>query len=188
MTVEATGIPGALLVVPERHEDRRGFFMELWRQERYRDAGLPAAFAQDNLSFSEKGVLRGLHYQHPQAQGKLVSAVQGEVFDVAVDLRPGSPTFQQWTGRRLSAQNQRQLYVPEGCAHGFLALRPALVHYKCTAPYAPESDRTLAHDDPAFGIGWPLHDLDDAPVLSEKDAAAPRYDDAPAGTLPGRDA
>ena len=184
MTVTDTDVPGVRLVEPVRHTDARGFFMETWQRARYREAGLPARFVQDNLSFSEKGVLRGLHYQHPQAQGKLVSVLDGEVFDVAVDLRPSSPTFKQWTAHRLSRANGRQLYVPEGCAHGFLALTEALVHYKCTAPYAPDGDHTLAWNDPALAIDWPLGALEAAPVLSEKDAAAPRLADMPAEALP----
>lgn len=185
MIVTETKVPGALLIAPERHTDVRGFFMEMWNRTRYREAGLPPDFAQDNLSFSKAGVLRGLHYQHPQAQGKLVSVLEGRIFDVAVDLRPGSPAFETWTGHRLSHKNGRQLYVPEGCAHGFLAFTDALVHYKCTAPYAPEADRALAWDDPAFAIDWPLSDLDGAPVLSDKDADALRFADAPPEMLPG---
>lgn len=186
MTVTDTDVPGVRLVELVRHVDARGSFMEVWQQDRYREAGLPADFVQDNLSFSKKGVLRGLHYQHPQAQGKLVSVLDGEVFDVAVDLRPSSPTFKAWTAHRLSRENARQLYVPEGCAHGFLALTDALVHYKCTALYAPECERALAWDDPALGIDWPLEAVGDVPVLSEKDAAAPPLADAPDEALPGR--
>ena len=187
MTVTDTDLPGARLVEPVRHADARGSFMELWHRARYREeAGMPSAFVQDNVSVSERGVLRGLHYQHPQAQGKLVSVLAGDVFDVAVDLRPDSPAFKTWTGHRLSRANGRQLYVPEGCAHGFLVLSAeALVQYKCTAYYAPDCDRTLAWDDPAFAVDWPLDEIDGAPVLSEKDATAPTLAEAPPETLPG---
>ena len=186
MTVTETDVPGAHLVELERHADARGSLVELWQRDRYREAGLPARFAQDNLSFSKEGVLRGLHYQHPQAQGKLVSVLRGAVFDVAVDLRPSSPAFGEWTACRLSRRNARQLYVPKGCAHGFLALAGALVHYKCTARYAPDCERALAWDDPALSIKWPLAEVEGAPVLSEKDAAAPRLAEAPDEALPGR--
>jgi dTDP-4-dehydrorhamnose 3,5-epimerase len=185
MTATETDVPGVRLIEPVRYTDARGSFMEAWQQDRYCEAGLPAGFVQDNLSFSEKGVLRGLHYQHPQAQGKLVSVLRGAVFDVAVDLRPSSSVFEEWTAHRLSRENARQLYVPEGCAHGFLALTGALVHYKCTAPYAPDCERALAWDDPALGIDWPLEAAGGAPVLSEKDAAAPRLADMPDEALPG---
>ena len=185
MTVTDTDVPGVRLIEPARYADARGFFMEAWHRARYREAGLPADFVQDNLSFSKEGVLRGLHHQHPQAQGKLVSVLEGGVFDVAVDLRPASPAYKTWTGHHLSRRNGRQLYVPEGCAHGFLALTDALVHYKCTAPYAPAYDRALAWDDPAFAIEWPLADIEGAPVLSEKDAAAPRLTETPPEALPG---
>ena len=188
MTVTDTDVPGVRLIEPVRHSDARGSFMEGWHRARYREeAGLPADFVQDNVSFSKQGVLRGLHYQHPQAQGKLVSVLEGNVFDVAVDLRPDSPAFKAWTACRLSRENGRQLYVPEGCAHGFLALTDALVQYKCTAYYAPACDRTLAWDDPAFAVDWPLAELSrSAPVLSEKDAAAPTFAEVPSETLPGR--
>jgi dTDP-4-dehydrorhamnose 3,5-epimerase len=185
MTVADTDLPGVRLVEPVRHADTRGFFVETWQRARYREAGLPSDFVQDNLSFSEKGVLRGLHYQHPQAQGKLVSVLDGAIFDVAVDLRPASPTFEEWTGHRLSRRNGRQLYVPEGCAHGFLALTDALVQYKCTAFYAPDCDRVLAWDDPALAVDWPLGEIDGAPTLSEKDAVAARLADAAPEALPG---
>ena len=184
MIVTDTEVSGVRLIEPVRHADDRGFFMETWQRARYRDAGLPAKFVQDNLSFSKAGVLRGLHYQHPQAQGKLVSVLEGTVFDVAVDLRPASSTFKAWTGHRLSGENGRQLYVPEGCAHGFLALTDAFVHYKCTAYYAPEHDHVLAWDDPAFDIGWPLEEVEGRPLLSDKDAAAARFADVPAQERP----
>lgn len=185
MTITDTALPGVRLIEPVRHADARGSFEEVWHRTRYAEHGLPTDFVQDNLSFSKKGVLRGLHYQHPHAQGKLVSVLEGAVFDVAVDLRPQSPTFKQWTGHRLSQENGRQLFVPQGCAHGFLALADARVHYKCTAFYAPEADRGLAWDDPAFGIDWPLAAVGGQPILSEKDEAAPTFEAAPAQALPG---
>ena len=170
MTVEETNLPGVLAITPARYPDERGEFMEVWQQARYADAGLPERFVQDNVSRSKQGVLRGLHYQYPAAQGKLVSVWAGRVWDVAVDLRRGTPTFEAWMGMELSAETGRQLYVPEGCAHGFVALSDnAVVHYKCTAYYAPDQEHTIRWDDPQLAIEWPIAD----PILSEKDAGAP---------------
>lgn len=176
MKVIPTKLEGALIIEPKVFEDARGYFMETWHARRYREHGLPERFVQDNVSFSRKGVLRGLHYQHPNPQGKLVSVFQGEVFDVAVDLRSGSPTFGQWTSVILSSENHRQFYVPEGFAHGFAVLSDtALVHYKCTAFYDPAGDAGLRWDDPDLAIVWPVTD----PVLSAKDAAAPLLREVP---------
>lgn len=181
VNVTEADLPGVLLIEPRRYSDERGYFQEIYQRARYTAAGLPDQFVQDNLSFSKKGVLRGLHYQHPKGQGKLVSVLHGEVFDVAVDLRRGSPTFGRWQGLTLSAENGRQLYLPEGLAHGFVVTgRAALFQYKCTRPYAPDCEHTVAWDDPALGIDWPVG----APVLSEKDASAPRLDELPEAALP----
>ena len=170
MKVTETRLPGVLHFAPRVFRDERGFFVETWKRERYAAAGINADFVQDNVSCSRRGVLRGLHYQNPTPQGKLVSVLQGAVFDVAVDLRADSPTFAQWVGAELSAKNLHQLYVPEGFAHGFLVTsETAVVSYKCTAPYAPEHERSLRWDDPQIGIEWPLAET----ILSAKDAAAP---------------
>jgi dTDP-4-dehydrorhamnose 3,5-epimerase len=181
MKVIPTGLPGVLLIEPKVFGDDRGFFMETWRADRYADAGFPGPFVQDNLSFSQKGVLRGLHFQNPNAQGKLVHALQGEVFDVAVDIRVGSPSFGKWAGYYLSAENKRQLWVPEGFAHGFCVIsETALFAYKCTALYAPECEHPLRWDDPEIGIDWPV----DTPSLSAKDGAAPTLETISRDCLP----
>ncbi|QYJ16108.1 dTDP-4-dehydrorhamnose 3,5-epimerase [Rubrobacter xylanophilus DSM 9941] len=183
MRVLETELPGVLLVEPDVFGDERGFFMESWSGRRYREAGLPECFVQDNLSFSRRGVLRGLHFQHPRGQGKLVSVLQGEVFDVAVDVRRGSPTFGRWVGVSLSEANKRQLYIPPGFAHGFVVLsEAALFFYKCTEYYAPECERTVLWNDPEIGIGWPVEE----PVLSEKDQEAPTLREMPPAHLPAR--
>lgn len=166
MRVEPTGLPGVLLLGGQVFEDARGSFRETWREGRYREAGVAGPFVQDNVSVSRLGVLRGLHFQHPNPQGKLVSVLQGEAWDVAVDVRAGSPTFGRWTGHLLTEQNARQLWIPKGFAHGFVALADStIVQYKCTAAYHPEAERTLLWNDPSIGIEWPIDD----PVLSEKD-------------------
>ncbi|BBL80618.1 dTDP-4-dehydrorhamnose 3,5-epimerase [Rubrobacter xylanophilus] len=183
MRVLETELPGVLLVEPDVFGDERGFFMESWSGRRYREAGLPERFVQDNLSFSRRGVLRGLHFQHPRGQGKLVSVLRGEVFDVAVDVRRGSPTFGRWVGVSLSEENKRQLYIPPGFAHGFVVLsEAALFFYKCTEYYAPECERTVLWNDPEIGICWPVEE----PVLSEKDREAPTLRNMPPGHLPAR--
>jgi dTDP-4-dehydrorhamnose 3,5-epimerase len=163
-----TAIPGPLIIELKVFGDARGFFMETWNAEAFAAAGLNMTFVQDNHSRSQKGVLRGLHFQNPGPQGKLVRVTHGAVFDVAVDLRKSSPTFGQWVGVELSAQNRRMFWVPEGFAHGFLTLEDDTDFlYKCTAPYAPANEYTLAWDDPAVGIGWPTLGCD--PVISDKD-------------------
>ena len=170
MKVERTALPGVLILEPKVFGDARGFFMETWNRSRYAEAGLPGEFVQDNVSYSRHGVLRGLHYQSPRAQGKLVHVLEGEVFDVAVDVRVGSPTFGRWAGATLSAQNRRQLWIPPGFAHGFCVTgETALFCYKCTELYAPEHEGSILWNDPAIGIAWPL----EHPTLSAKDAAAP---------------
>ncbi len=176
-----TGLDGAVIVEPVVHGDDRGFFQELWKASGYEFAGLPAMFRQVNISRSSRGVLRGLHYQFRQAQGKLVCVLEGAVYDVAVDIRPGSAGFGQWAGVELSAQNHRQFYVPPGFAHGFLVLSDsALLHYQCTTEYAPEYDAAIAWDDPDIAVQWPQ-----APgVVSAKDSAAPRLREVPPARLP----
>jgi len=176
-----TGLPGPLVIEPEVHGDSRGFFMEAWRASRYQQAGLPERFVQSNLSRSGPGVIRGLHYQCPEPQGKLVWVLEGRVFDVAVDVRPDSPTFGQWSGVELSAENHRQFWIPEGFAHGFCVLgEAALLAYLCTTEYRAEYDSVIAWDDPDIGIRWPVSDG----VLSAKDAAAPRLSEVPTAKLP----
>jgi dTDP-4-dehydrorhamnose 3,5-epimerase len=168
MKVTQTALPGVLLIEPKLFRDARGHFLESWNRARYADVGLDADFVQDNVSRSGRGVLRGLHFQHPQPQGKLVSALTGEVWDVVVDVRAGSPTFGRWEAFTLSAENARQLWVPRGYAHGFVVRsESAVVGYKCDDFYAPECEQTLLWSDPALGIAWPV----EAPLLSEKDRA-----------------
>ena len=173
MNVIQTAIPDLLILEPKVFGDARGFFMESYNAKAFQDAtGLDVNFVQDNHSRSGKGVLRGLHYQIEQAQGKLVRAVRGSVFDVAVDLRKSSPTFGQWVGVELSEENNRQLWVPAGFAHGFLVTsESADFLYKTTDYYAPQFERSLAWDDPTVGVAWPLHLLDGPPLLSAKDVA-----------------
>lgn len=171
MKLEKTRIPDVVLITPKVFSDQRGFFMETWRQRAFADAGLNAQFVQDSHSCSGRGTLRGLHYQITHAQGKLTRVVQGEVFDVVVDLRKSSATFGQWVGEHLSADNKKQLWVPPGFAHGFLVLsEEAHFLYKCTDDYAPDFERTLRWDDPDIGIEWPIS-VGEHPLLSEKDKA-----------------
>jgi dTDP-4-dehydrorhamnose 3,5-epimerase len=174
MNVITTELPGVVILEPRRFRDDRGFFFESFKATRHAEAGLPSQYVQDNISYSESGVLRGLHYQLPNAQGKLVSVLHGEVFDVTVDIRKGSPNFGKWIGVTLSFENGRQLYIPEGFAHGFLVTGDcAVFHYKSTALYDPKSEGSIAWDDPAINIDWPRK----AARLSPKDAAAPRLAD-----------
>ena len=176
MQVERTKLEGVLLVTPKVFGDDRGFFMETYNQGIAADLGLPTSFVQDNHSKSSKGVLRGLHYQYPKWQGKLVRVVQGEIFDVAVDIRAGSPTFGEWVGYLLNQENKQQLYVPEGFAHGFVVTSDtAEVVYKCTDMYAPEQEGSLLWNDPAIGIEWPV----DEPLLSAKDKVGTLLADLP---------
>lgn len=173
-----TGLPDVIRIEPTVHGDERGFFMETWQARRFHEAGIDGEFVQDNVSHSSKGSLRGLHYQIEHSQGKLVRVVQGEVFDVAVDLRKSSPHYGQWVGEVLSAENKHQLWVPPGYGHGFLVLSDtAEFEYKCTEYYAPEFERAIRWDDPDLGIEWPLLD-GKQPVLSSKDAGAPFFRDA----------
>lgn len=173
MNVIQTAIPDLLILEPKVFGDARGFFMESFNAKAFQAAtGLDVHFVQDNHSRSAKGVLRGLHYQIEQAQGKLVRVVRGSVFDVAVDLRKSSATFGQWVGVELSEENNRQFWVPPGFAHGFLVTsESADFLYKTTDYYAPQFERSLAWNDPTVGVEWPLHLLDGAPLLSAKDVA-----------------
>jgi dTDP-4-dehydrorhamnose 3,5-epimerase len=172
MQVRATAIPDVRVVEPKVFGDERGFFLESWNARAFAQAGIDAAFVQDNHSRSRRGVLRGLHYQIREPQGKLVRAAAGEVYDVAVDLRRSSPTFGRAVGEVLSAENRRMLWIPPGFAHGFLVLSEyADFLYKATAYYAPEHERAIRWDDPRLAIAWPLAGV--APVVSAKDAAAP---------------
>ncbi|MFM9881320.1 MAG: dTDP-4-dehydrorhamnose 3,5-epimerase [Burkholderiaceae bacterium] len=173
MNVNPTSLPGVLLLAPPVHADARGFFIERFNQRAFAQAtGLETPFVQDNHSRSLRGVLRGLHFQHPGAQGKLVQVLAGEVFDVVVDLRPGSATLGQWLGLRLDHAVAQQLWIPPGLAHGFLVLSAqADVLYKTTAYYQPGAEHVLAWDDPEVAVNWPLADLEGAPTLSPRDAA-----------------
>lgn len=162
-------IPGPIIIEPDVFGDDRGFFLESWNVENFSDAGLDLSFVQDNHSRSQRGVLRGLHFQNPTPQGKLVRVVNGAVFDVAVDLRRSSANFGRWVGIELSAQNRRMFWVPEGFAHGFLTLEDQTDFlYKCTAPYLPKHEHVIAWDDPAIGIEWPS--LNCSLVISKKDS------------------
>lgn len=181
INIITTQLPGVLIIEPKVFGDDRGFFLETWRQEAYRAVGVTGPFLQDNLSFSGRGVLRGLHYQQPHGQGKLVSVVLGEVFDVAVDIRRNSPTFGRWVGVTLSGVNHRQLWIPCGFAHGFCALSENTCFiYKCTEVYTAEAEGGIIWDDPDIAIDWPLSDV----KLSAKDQKHPRLRDIPAGRLP----
>jgi dTDP-4-dehydrorhamnose 3,5-epimerase len=182
MNVIPTRLPGVVIIEPRVFRDDRGYFLETYSSAKYGPAGLPTSFAQDNLSCSSQGVLRGLHYQFPIPQGKLVGVAQGEVFDVAVDIRVGSPTFGQWEGVLLSVENGRQLYIPEGFAHGFQVTSetPAIFTYKCTNGYDPAGQCSIVWDDPDLAIAWPGA----SPLLSPKDAEAPRLKDVPESRLP----
>ncbi|MCC6245417.1 MAG: dTDP-4-dehydrorhamnose 3,5-epimerase [Gemmatimonadaceae bacterium] len=178
MTVEPTSLPGVVIVTSPVYHDERGSFAEVFHAARFANASLPTAFVQDNHSHSTRHVLRGLHYQVGTPQGKLVRAVTGTIFDVAVDLRRASPTFGQWFGTTLSEGDGRQLWIPEGCAHGFLVLSAsANVSYKCTALYDARLERALHWNDETIGVRWPIP-LGNAPVVSEKDARAPMFSDA----------
>lgn len=181
MRIVATLLPEVLAVEPRVFGDARGTFFESWSASRYAEAGIAGPFVQDNISISGRGILRGLHLQHPHGQGKLVSVLAGEVFDVAVDVRTGSPRFGKWVGEVLSEANRRQLWIPPGFAHGFCVLSgEAIFHYKCTDTYHPECELTVAWDDPAIGIAWPIAD----PTLNDKDRSGLRLADIARGRLP----
>lgn len=166
MKVLHTELDGVLIVEPRVFGDQRGFFYESFQKQRYRDAGIAVEFVQDNISFSIRHTLRGLHFQYPKAQAKLVQVLQGEIYDVAVDIRQGSPTFGRWSGVVLSEQNRRQFFLPEGFAHGFCVLSDtALFMYKCSTYYAPEDEGGICWNDPDLKISWPVRE----PILSERD-------------------
>jgi dTDP-4-dehydrorhamnose 3,5-epimerase len=171
MRTVPTALPGVVVVEPVVHRDSRGFFLETYNERRYREAGITATFVQDNHSRSARGTVRGLHFQVRRLQGKLVRAVAGEMFDVAVDVRRGSPAFGRWVGVHLSAENFRQIYVPPGFAHGFCVLSEVgEVEYKCTELYEAADELVIAWNDPEIGVEWPVKE----PLLSAKDKAAPR--------------
>jgi dTDP-4-dehydrorhamnose 3,5-epimerase len=181
MNIIPTELEDVILIEPKTFEDSRGFFLETYHRDRYQSSGVRDEFCQDNLSFSCQGTLRGLHYQFPHAQAKLVQVLQGEIVDVAVDIRRGSPTFGRAAVVRLSGENRRQLYIPRGFAHGFCVLSAtALFSYKCSDLYAPDCDRGVLWSDPDLAIDWPVA----GPLLSAKDAKLPRLRDIPAEGLP----
>ena len=174
MNVKETKLSGILIFEPDVFSDERGFFLETWNSTRYEKAGIKGSFVQDNVSFSQKGVLRGLHFQYPQSQGKFVQVLSGEVVDVAVDIRADSPTFGQWISEILSDANHRQIYIPPGFAHGYcVTSETAVFSYKCTAFYNPASEGGIIWNDPDINIDWQIKE----PVLSVKDASLPRLKD-----------
>ncbi|MCB1775534.1 MAG: dTDP-4-dehydrorhamnose 3,5-epimerase [Gammaproteobacteria bacterium] len=181
MKVTELGLPGLKIIEPRRFGDARGWFAEVWQDARYRDAGIRETFVQDNMARSTRGVLRGLHAQEPHAQGKLVQVFVGRVFDVAVDLRRGSPTFRQWHGIELDGDTGTQFYVPPGFGHGYYVLSDfALFGYKTTDRYSPESEFGVRWNDPGIGIDWPI---EGEPILSDKDRTAPLLADLDAARL-----
>jgi len=170
LNIKSLDLPGVYIIEPACFEDLRGFFLETFHQQKYEAAGIDRPFVQDNQSHSKQGVLRGLHYQLKHPQGKLIYVVNGAIFDVAVDIRAGSPTFGKWTGAELSSDNKRQIYIPEGFAHGFVVLsKSADVIYKCTDLYAPGDEYGILWSDPEIGINWPVQN----PILSQKDLENP---------------
>ncbi|MHC9015721.1 dTDP-4-dehydrorhamnose 3,5-epimerase [Stenotrophomonas bentonitica] len=181
MKLIETAMSGCKVIEPAVFGDDRGFFFETWNADRFGEHGLPTAFVQSNVSGSAKGVLRGLHYQWPRPQGKLVTVLEGEVYDVAVDIRRGSPTFGRWEAVVLSAENKRQFWIPEGFAHGFAVLSErALFSYLCTDVYVKESDAGIRWNDADIAVDWPIS----APTLSAKDEVAPFLKDIPEDRLP----
>ena len=183
MEFERTEIADVILIKPRVFGDERGFFMETYRESLFAEHGISTRFVQDNCSKSSKAILRGLHYQIENPQAKLVSVMEGEVFDVAVDVRKGSPTFGKWVGRRLSAENKHMLFIPEGFAHGFYVMSEStLFTYKCSDYWNKDGERGLIWNDPSVGIEWP--GMNAEPILSEKDAANPALGDIPDVDLP----
>lgn len=181
MEITPTSIAGVLLIKPDVFEDARGYFMETFHAGRYQKAGIETVFVQDNLSFSTRGTLRGLHFQKTRPQAKLVQVLEGDVYDVAVDLRPGSATFGRWVAEHLSGKSRCQLFIPEGFAHGFCVLsESALFVYKCSDFYSPEDEGGIIWSDPDLHIRWPVAD----PIVSEKDAGFARLCDLPPEALP----
>jgi dTDP-4-dehydrorhamnose 3,5-epimerase len=181
MKVIASPLPGVRVVEPNVFGDHRGFFMESYQQQRYMESGIDTVFVQDNISLSVRNTLRGLHYQHPRGQAKLVQVLQGEIFDVVVDIRKGSPTWGQWFGVTLSSDNKRQVFIPDGYAHGFcVTSETALFAYKCSDYYLPEDEGGVRWDDPQIGIQWPVQ----SPILSDRDKNYTGLDAIPADRLP----
>jgi dTDP-4-dehydrorhamnose 3,5-epimerase len=181
MKILPSSLPEILIIEPSVFQDERGFFMETYQQRRYTGAGIESVFVQDNLSYSVRGTLRGLHYQVKHAQAKLIQVIEGTIFDVALDIRRGAPSFGQWTSVHLSDENKRQLFLPEGFAHGFCVLsESAQVVYKCTDYYAAEDEGGILWSDPALAIAWPIL----KPLLSEKDIQLPHLADIPPERLP----
>ena len=181
MNVIQTELPGVLIIEPQVFGDQRGYFLETWSQTRYEEAGIIGPFVQDNVAFSRKGILRGLHLQHPRSQGKLVQVLSGEVIDVVVDVRVGSASFGRWVAERLSESNHRQIYIPPGLAHGYCVVsETALFSYKCTDFYSPATELGIIWNDPDLGIDWSVA----APVVSPKDAGHPRLRDISDDKLP----
>jgi dTDP-4-dehydrorhamnose 3,5-epimerase len=173
MKIVETSLPGVLLFELDVHGDERGQFVELFNRARNEALGLPVQFVQDNVSRSRQGVVRGLHFQEPQPQGKLIQVLRGRIFEVAVDVRRGSSHFGRWVGVEMASEQNLQIWIPPGFAHGFCALTDADVFYKCTSPYAPALERCVRWDDPRVGVAWPVRD----PILSAKDRAAPSLDE-----------
>jgi dTDP-4-dehydrorhamnose 3,5-epimerase len=181
MKVTETKLPGVLIFEPNVHSDERGYFLETWRRTHYEKAGVKDLFVQDNVSFSQKGILRGLHYQYPQSQGKLVQVLSGSVTDVAVDIRIGSPTFGQWISKVISDVDHKQLYIPPGFAHGYyVTSETALFLYKCTDFYNPDTENGIIWNDPDLNINWSV----EKPILSPKDAKYSKLKDIPHYKLP----
>ncbi len=181
MKVIASSLPGVCVVEPNVFGDHRGFFMECYQKQRYMDNGIDTIFVQDNISFSVRNTLRGLHYQYPRGQAKLVQVLQGEIFDVVVDIRKGSPTWGQWFGVTLSSENKRQVFIPNGYAHGFcVTSETALFAYKCSDYYLPEDEGGIRWDDPHIGIQWPVK----RPILSDRDKHYSALNEISADRLP----
>ncbi|HUU17909.1 MAG TPA: dTDP-4-dehydrorhamnose 3,5-epimerase [Sedimentisphaerales bacterium] len=181
MNVKETKLTGVLVLEPDVFSDERGFFLETWNSARYENARIEGPFVQDNISFSKRGVLRGLHFQYPQSQGKLIQVLSGEVVDIAVDIRLGSPTFGHWVSEVLSDANHMQIYIPPGFAHGYcVTSETAIFSYKCTDFYNPETENGIIWNDPDLNIDWPIK----APILSPKDKEYPTLKDFRPDKLP----
>lgn len=181
MNIIKTKLQTVLILEPKVFSDKRGYFLETWNSKRYEAAGIPGPFVQDNISSSQKGVLRGLHYQYPQSQGKLIQVLSGEVIDVAVDIRVGSPTYGQWINEILSETNHKQMYIPPGFAHGYCVISEAAIFtYKCNEFYNPVTEHGIIWNDPELNIDWPVKE----PILSAKDKNYPKLKDISPDTLP----
>lgn len=181
MNTKETKLAGVLVLEPDVFSDERGYFLETWNRTRYESVGIPGSFVQDNISFSKKGILRGLHFQYPQPQGKLVQVLSGQVVDIAVDIRQGSPTFGQWISEELSDENHKQMYIPPGFAHGYcVTSETAVFSYKCTDFYNPKTERGVIWNDPDLKIDWPIAE----PILSPRDMGYSRLKDFRPEDLP----